>query len=659
MPFKNRGHTFDELLNQGGVMAGKYTLLDFLRQDKFQIVVGATSSAVETTWHINRLPPPFAYPYGNIHNWDTGRYANMLNQNKGPQFAPSWSYHDDNTHLTVMTQSEAQDFMWLDKAAGELASRKVSAYFVERNQGNTSRYYAIITLSKRLQFRYKHALCRLTNAGSFKLALYDNCADKVNSGEWDAKIVDHSQDIDVLNAHPITELDLILDVRRPLPMQAARGSEFAVITFSDRSIADNCAALRFDVHAEDYERKVDAVCAFQPGEQPTNSTGGMGRDDVDFKMSLHRDLVRGTGFCDTLLGEVPSVEDPSLQSLSSPARSLPVVNLLGTDEDYSKALMQEALPDDGARLHTYLSERPLGLGIITAGAGLGKTTALAIGTIGMAYSLGKIYATGSTDAVVDNFATRLDCVDTGVTDRMNESKKDDDETRVQYKHVVRGYKIDDEASAFLHLLRFPDDGDKAAPSSFLSGQSEWKMHLSAAYWLLVLLRFPKVRELSLDDSTALHEMRNQIDNDGQLERLRALAAQGIDWHEYEQGAMISKHRLDSLLEEIVRIADIVCTTPSLSAKKPYSTWKRCEAQGIAVDEAACMSRPDLYCVWGNTLLPCLMAGDNKQFPPMVATLQAMDDKGNYYNRFGQHAKISPLVFFMAMGWPTYRLGLLE
>ncbi|KAJ4198300.1 hypothetical protein NW755_000987 [Fusarium falciforme] len=246
MPFKNFGHPFDELLNQRGVIASEYTLLDFLRQDKFQIVVAATSSAVETTWHVNKLPPSFAYPYGNIHNWDTGRYAKMLDENKGPQFAPSWSYHDDNAHLTVMTQSEAQDFMWLNRAAGLLALEKVSAYFVERNQGNTSRYYAIITLSKMLQFRHKHALCRLAKAGSFKLGLYDNCADKVNSGEWDAKIVDHSQDIDVLNAHPITELDMILDVRRPLPTKAARGSDFAVITFSDRSIAD--VALKEGVH---------------------------------------------------------------------------------------------------------------------------------------------------------------------------------------------------------------------------------------------------------------------------------------------------------------------------------------------------------------------------------------------------------------------------
>ena len=60
------------------------------------------------------------------------------------------------------------------------------------------------------------------------------------------------------------------------------------------------------------------------------------------------------------------VEGPSLESLPSLARSLPVVNLLGTDQDYIKVLMQEALPDDRARLQTYLSERSLGLGIITA-----------------------------------------------------------------------------------------------------------------------------------------------------------------------------------------------------------------------------------------------------------------------------------------------------
>ncbi|KAM0436628.1 hypothetical protein ACHAPT_002336 [Fusarium lateritium] len=306
------------------------------------------------------------------------------------------------------------------------------------------------------------------------------------------------------------------------------------------------------------------------------------------------------------------------------SRSLPVVNLLGTDENRIKALMQEALPDDRARFQAYLSERPLGLGIITAGAGFGKTTALAVGTIGMACNLGKIYASGPTHVAVDNFAARLDLVDASVTDRMNEGKKDDGQTRARYKHIVRGYKPGDEASAFFHLLRFPDDGDKAAPK-------------------LVAV------------SVALHEIRDRIDKDEELQRLRAVATGEMDWDEYQRGTTVSKDRLDLLFQEVIHAADIVCTTPSLSSKQPYSTWKNCLARGVAVDEAGCINRPDLYCIWGNTLLPCLMAGDDKQLPPTVMTLHERDTEGNFYNRLGQHAGISPLLFFKTMGWPIYHL----
>lgn len=85
------------------------------------------------------------------------------------------------------------------------------------------------------------------------------------------------------------------------------------------------------------------------------------------------------------------------------------------------------------------------------------------------------------------------------------------------------------------------------------------MHLSEIYWLLVLLRppCPKVYPLRLDDSTALHEMQNQIDSDERLHRLCALAGQGIDWIKYGQGTMVSEDRLVSL-EKVVGAADIVC-----------------------------------------------------------------------------------------------------
>ncbi|KAJ4199793.1 hypothetical protein NW759_016003 [Fusarium solani] len=245
MPFKNREHPTEEFLNQGGVLFGKYTLLDILRREKFQIVVSAPSGILENTWDASKLPPPFAYPYGNIHEWDQGRYVKMLNENKGHQFALTWSYHDDNAHLAAMTQSQVQDVMWLDIAAKEIASRKFSAYFVESTQGNTSRYYVIMALSKTLKDEYESAMRRLTKDESFKLNLYDNWEDEKTSGVWDAKIMDHPQGIDALNAHPIDEHEMVLLVRRPLPTQAASGPEFKVITFGDRPAAN--AALKESV----------------------------------------------------------------------------------------------------------------------------------------------------------------------------------------------------------------------------------------------------------------------------------------------------------------------------------------------------------------------------------------------------------------------------
>ncbi|EHK26789.1 uncharacterized protein TRIVIDRAFT_8730, partial [Trichoderma virens Gv29-8] len=78
-------------------------------------------------------------------------------------------------------------------------------------------------------------------------------------------------------------------------------------------------------------------------------------------------------------------------------------------------------------------------------------------------------------------------------------------------------------------------------------------------------------------------------------------------------------------------------------------------KGIAVDEAGNINRPDLYRVWGNTLLPCLMGGDDLQLPPTVMTVDEKDEEGHHRNRLAQDGKISALEFFRASGWPIFRL----
>lgn len=289
------------------------------------------------------------------------------------------------------------------------------------------------------------------------------------------------------------------------------------------------------------------------------------------------------------------------------------------------------------------------------GPGFGKTTALALATLGMAATLGKVYASAPTHVAVDNFAHRLDLVTARVTTRLNQGKQDDD--RTHRKLVVRAHKQDEETAAFKHLLQHPHDGDNASRSIGRMGTTKWKLHLSLAYWLLMLIRSPGVRELSPDDSPALHEIQTRIDGIQGFEKLRAVATGSIPWEEYDSGTE-SKSAEDpiwAMMSSILEAADILCTTPALSNRVPYVHWKNRKAQGIAVDEAANITRPDLYCVWGNTLIPCLLAGDDKQLAPTVMTFDEKDSEGNFVNRLGEQGKISPLEWFKATGWSVYRL----
>ncbi|KAK4065102.1 uncharacterized protein Triagg1_8738 [Trichoderma aggressivum f. europaeum] len=147
-------------------------------------------------------------------------------------------------------------------------------------------------------------------------------------------------------------------------------------------------------------------------------------------------------------------------------------------------------------------------------------------------------------------------------------------------------------------------------------------------------------------------MQRDMDARPEFGRLCDLATGRISWQEY-QGEAVSKGFITGMLLHIIERADILCTTPSLSCGRPYRPWKE-RARGIAVDEAGNISRPDFYSAWGNTLLPCLISGDEKQLRPHVTT--AYDpDPNDAINRFAQDALISPLEFFTASGRPIYRL----
>jgi hypothetical protein len=272
---------------------------------------------------------------------------------------------------------------------------------------------------------------------------------------------------------------------------------------------------------------------------------------------------------------------------------------------------------------------------------------------------GTIFCSAPTDVAVDNFASRLDRRSIAVTERCNKGKRVGDTTpRRSRKLVVRCYPHEDECWAFDALLRDPKRGDDAAPSSLFSDPSNWKLHLSSAFWLLVILRSPHVRELHQDDPKVLHNWRKKLDERTDLDDFRAVVLGEMTWEAWSKTEKFSSTMLevDRWIEGIPMDADILCATPEASENDKRVQRFKLHAGGVAIDEVANMTRADLMCVWGNTLTPCFVFGDPKQLPPTVMTVTDKFPRSNdFINRFVLDAKISALECLQASGMPVYRL----
>ncbi|KAL6407100.1 hypothetical protein AUP68_09926 [Ilyonectria robusta] len=683
IPFSNAGQPVHEWLTLPATtpVCGDMTFVDILMQDHFTFVVQHPSGILRDRWTPQRLSDPFSYPYGDEHCWDMDRYRKQIYQNKGHQFHAAWSFDDNNSHMAAVSQSQVQDVFWLHEAVTDIKKVMMRAYFVEsdRSMNKGLKGYAIVRMPEDFLASHDTAWRRLTNGSQLKLDMHYSSSEEPK--QWKAMIVERPGNVEALKPYPLGPCDLALH---------------------------HCVALNFDAGLEEFQRKVDIVCAFDSAAEPTNpgrfghTIGNPHPPILKDRMSLHRALWRGRGFwefmvygpvdrLDALQRDVArlkkvtegSQNDPASKSLVRKLNSLvaevtasisqlslgekkmymetlPVVNLLNcADQDLVNALVHEALPDDRDRFREYFSKRPLGLGIITAGPGFGKTTAVAAATLGMKFSVGPVFASAPTHVATDNFAARLDAVSTSVTERYNSGKEAQD-----YCHrslVVRAYKEADEERAFMSLLQNPHLGNDAAPRNIWGVVSKWKLHLSAAYWLLMCLGSPAVRPLREDDPRAIHQLRagllKKSATDPALARLFEMFSGKITREQYvNEGKTVPKDYFQSLLSEIVVRACILCALPSLSqTQENIRLWKNNTARGIAVDEAANINRPDLYTVWGNTFLPCILAGDEKQLAPVVTTMGDADADGYAVNRLAKDGRISALEFLKGAGWPIYHL----
>ncbi|TDZ28401.1 hypothetical protein C8035_v007601 [Colletotrichum spinosum] len=363
------------------------------------------------------------------------------------------------------------------------------------------------------------------------------------------------------------------------------------------------------------------------------------------RKALHVATLLGNGFYEWMVG----VEGQ---------RQLPVVNFTDvSDTKLMDTIIDEALLVDRDRFRAYLSHRHLGLGMITA-----ATAALA-----MWAKLGQLLCSAPSDVAVDNLAEHLDGTCRRVISRYNSGKSDEHTSCGHYPLVVRGYKADEEYMAFMHLLRNPDEEDMEFLSRRAFRTSKWKPSLSVACWLLAVVgsKAKCVRALHPLAKLALHEMRTKLQCEVVWKDIFAVARGDRDYEILEMHEQQAKEagvkvtlmsHIHAALVEIVSHADFLCVTSSMSnSQYPYQWYKSSAAKGIVVDEAANMQRADLFCLWGNTLLPCFLGGDPKQPRPTVMSESAKTTDGKWINRFANDCKISAMDMLITAGYPVYRL----
>ncbi|KAH8894849.1 hypothetical protein GQ53DRAFT_820525 [Thozetella sp. PMI_491] len=713
LPFANTSHPSNGWINEAVPIIADVTLVGLLRQRSFVFVIRYHANLLESQMNEKDLAKPFSYGYGFLHAWDYRRYQEQIPAEMGHRFLPVFAFGSDNDFLTCLAQGHVQDNFWLHETADDILSKRLPAYWVPKGDMepiDATEFYCVVSRDGIFVKRYEDHWSRLADEKVIKLWFHEDWSSMAQppqlkkpeaepeSFKGTEAPVGEPMEVDAVEEKPawpkefeavilsnpgsIRELQDHVDKKKYpndviLKVKARYMDEFR--TYGGRafagSVLKNSVSLGFAADLSDTKRKVESIRTLALGSPPVSHVVS----DQEYMMALERAIMLGKGFYTTLsrfdasgvftgaLSQSGLDDEPVQVSVPPPASlpALPVVDFLDiVDPQVVDAILQEALPVDRDRFRRYMSSRPLGIGLIAAPGGTGKTTALCAATLAMILNpkIKNVYGSGPTHVAVSNFAEHLYMRGAEVAARYNVDL-DEDYARLRRPLIVRGHLIKQEVSAFLNVLRFGIADDSAAPRRH--PRSRWQLPLSCANWFLAVLRSQAalqslranaVKALHPDDAKALHDMQKEVDADSDeaLVRLAKLARKKLTWQEYVNGPTVKQEVIQQYLTKIALAANAVLTTPGCSTTAPYRIARKV-AKGIAVDEAGCMHRADLLAVWGNTLLPLWLAGDILQLPPAVMELATKDVEGRYLNRFGPNTKISALGFLQASGLPVYRL----
>jgi hypothetical protein len=306
---------------------------------------------LKNVFNMSDVPPPFSYPYGTVYQWNMARYHESALAHRGPEFCLSKRYYSDENHVASLTQFVVQEFWWFHVAAERIKEIRLPATFALTDPNNTS-FCMVVPQYHEIAHRFATQWQRMTRRGTFKIRIHIFGDPHREYLELQAKM-DH----DFGEAR-----GMVLTVRIPHNMgTAARKADMErlIILANAPTAAPNLAqsgswiwvSVVLDACRDEAARKVGAVCAFLPDAQPTSVTEES-HDRLDFRMSLHRDLMKGRGF-------YHSLRHKGLMSL-------PTINCLPTNDNLLSAWLTNITKPNRPRLCNYLRNRPLGFGIITA-----------------------------------------------------------------------------------------------------------------------------------------------------------------------------------------------------------------------------------------------------------------------------------------------------
>ncbi|KAF5573864.1 hypothetical protein FPCIR_13813 [Fusarium pseudocircinatum] len=616
------------------------SFLEVLHQRAFSFVVELPIDSYQEIMGDHNLPGPFTYGYA-YQPVNAQQMKTLVDENKGGAFSASYSFDDDDAHVIAINQSVIQDTLWVHREAERIAEEQLLAYFVSPNgpvPPGTAAYL----------------VPRLTANPLVKVKIY-NVVTPGHTGPalWTGRIMERDNLAPELRAHLAKDQDFII----------------RVLTASVPRI-DNVVSLVFDAGMAEVERKVKNMRIFKPNHPPTNRQAwGLALDKAGnildprtlsadqvklyFKVltqtMAHKAVLRGTGFYEVLSQKWTGLSIGALPSMCY---------RLYDDRYLMQCITEEAGYHDLQRFREYLLGRELNIGIIIGPPGSGTTTLGAAAALAMQVQLGQILCSGPSHEAIDIFADRLDQRARAVAARYNTVLPAGDDKRCHHRMVVRMYKPGDELNAVAQLVKNPEDLDWTARRGEFVERSHWKLHLSLAYWFLVVMRSSAVPPLDEDSKPGLVKLQAEIDTRPDLLHLRQWVTGQMDSAKYAATAGALSN-INQVLWKILCQADFLCVYPSDTETSPIPEWKSTVARGLVVDEAGStnhyISEPSgLLRTLGNSLLPCFLFGDPDQ-KPVVLTTDEADGDGNLYNRFAADGAVSPLKYLMATGIPVFRL----